>query len=58
LTQRVGESPVEFVVVDEKKWNENGARCHYKLIGYSMYVILREVEKHVFYGDLISTTQY
>jgi hypothetical protein len=22
------------------------------------YVFLREAEKHVFYGDLISTTQY
>jgi hypothetical protein len=48
---RVEKVPLNFSL-------SRGARWRYKRIGYFIYVFVKEVEKHVFYGDLISTTQY
>jgi hypothetical protein len=41
----------------EMEW-EQGASCHYKQIGYFIYVFLKGTEKYVCCGDLISTTKY
>jgi hypothetical protein len=58
LTQRVGESPVKFFAVHAKKWGENRVPD----VALSKYVVpytfLSRDTKNVFYGDLISTTQY
>jgi hypothetical protein len=56
-TKRVGGSPVTFFTVRKKKCSENRVPDVVINEGYSMYVFLREADKHVFYGDLITTTQ-